>query len=219
MKKLVDDFFNHNLSLREINHTNIALIPKVNVPETVAHFRPISLCNVTYKIITKIVINRLKPVISKCISQNLGAFAPGRSIFDNILIAHELFHDFKRKKGSRGAMAVKLELEKAYDVLDWSYIKSCLIQFGFSVDWCDRIMNCITSTLFLFLLMVPLMAILPLLGVLDKETPSPPIFLFYAWNLLLNIAICLPLHLRPIWAYCLRQEVSVSLTLFLQMIA
>lgn len=95
LKNLVDDFFNQNISLKEINHTNIALIPKVNGPETMTHFRPISLCNVTYKIITKIIINRLKPILCKCISKNQGAFAPGRSIFDNILIAHELFNDFK----------------------------------------------------------------------------------------------------------------------------
>ncbi|XP_020412169.1 uncharacterized protein LOC109947117 [Prunus persica] len=96
----------------DVNHTNIALIPKVNSPKTVNHYRPICLCNVSYKIISKILVNQLRPILSKCISKNRGAFALGRSIFDNILIAHELFHDFKRNKGTRGAMAIKLDLEE-----------------------------------------------------------------------------------------------------------
>ncbi|KAI5323749.1 hypothetical protein L3X38_032821 [Prunus dulcis] len=95
VKDLVNDFFTNNIPLQDLNHTNITIIPKVDSPETVNHYRPISLCNVSYKIITKILVNRLKPLLSKCISRNQGAFGPGRSIFDNILIAHELFHDFK----------------------------------------------------------------------------------------------------------------------------
>lgn len=59
-----------------------------------------------------------------------------------------MFHDFKRKKGSRGARAIKLDLEKAYDLLDWEYIRGCLSQFGFSIDWYDCIMNCVSSTSF-----------------------------------------------------------------------
>lgn len=131
---LVKDFFLNNLPLNPINHTNIALIPKIDNPEVVDHFRPIGLCNVIYKIITEIIITRLRPILTKCISLNQGAFAPGRSIFDNILIAHELFSDFKRKKGSCGAMALKLDLEKAYDLLDWNYITACLLKFGFSAN-------------------------------------------------------------------------------------
>lgn len=77
-------------------------------PEVVSHYRPISLCNVIYKVITKIMINRLRPLLQQLISQNQGAFAPGKSIIDNILIAHELFSDFQKKKGRVGAMAIKL---------------------------------------------------------------------------------------------------------------
>lgn len=83
---IVNGFFQNCSSLSSINHTNIVLIPKVDNPETVSSFRPISLCNVIYKVISKVMINRLKPVLKVCISQNQGAFAPGRSIMDNILI-------------------------------------------------------------------------------------------------------------------------------------
>ncbi|KAL6209023.1 hypothetical protein ACLB2K_019966 [Fragaria x ananassa] len=82
-----------------------------------------------YKIITKIMIKRLKPLLEKCISKNQGAFAPGRAIQDNILIAHEIFSDFHRRTGRNSAMAVKLDLEKAFDLLDWPYIQACLCWF------------------------------------------------------------------------------------------
>lgn len=95
---LVHDFFLNGTPLNINNHTNIALIPKQDNQELVNHYRPISLCNVAYKIIAKIIVNRLRPLLNKCISPNQGAFAPGKSIFDNILIAHELFSSFNKKR-------------------------------------------------------------------------------------------------------------------------
>lgn len=105
-----------------------------------------------YKVITQIMINRLRPLLQQLISQNQGAFVPGKSIIDNILIAHELFSDFQKKKGRVGAMAIKLDLEKAYDLLDWSYIQACLSKFGFHEHWISRVMNCITTTSFSILI-------------------------------------------------------------------
>lgn len=72
---MVNDFFQNNSSLKLINHTNIALIPKVENPEIFSNYRPISLCNVSYKIITKIIINRLKPLLNFCISKNQSALS------------------------------------------------------------------------------------------------------------------------------------------------
>lgn len=101
---MIKGIFNDSTTLNLINHTNIALIPKVDEPSKVNDFRPISLCNVSYKILTKILVKRLKPLLTKCISKNQGAFAPGRAIQDNVLIAHELFSDFQRKKGRVGSL-------------------------------------------------------------------------------------------------------------------
>lgn len=121
-------------------------------PEVVSNFRPISLCNVNYKIISKILVSRIKPLLDSCISKNQRAFAPRRSIQDNILIAHEIFVSFKSKKGRKGAMAIKLDLEKAYDFLGCDYIKEVLSKFGFNDHWIKLIMECITSTSFSILI-------------------------------------------------------------------
>ena len=112
-----DKFHNGHL-LKEINMNFITLIPKLESPEASHHYRPISLCNVSYKIIAKILANRVKPFLNKIISPLQGAFAPGRLINDNIMLAHEIMYCFKKKKGETSYMAVKLDMEKVYDRLE-----------------------------------------------------------------------------------------------------
>ena len=108
----VQSFFRGGFLLKEFNHTNIALIPKKDNPNLVHHFRPISLTNFNYKNISKILSNRFKPVLHKIISPTQSAFLKGRSIYDNTIIAHEVFHSMKQKKGNGGSMALKLDMEK-----------------------------------------------------------------------------------------------------------
>ncbi|XP_071925086.1 uncharacterized protein [Coffea arabica] len=105
------------------NETLISLIPKVEHPVFVSQFRPISLCNVAYKIITKILVNRLKPILGQCISQNQSAFVPGRQIIDNVLMAHEYIHWLNGKRnGKETYMTVKFDMSKAYDRVEWDLI-------------------------------------------------------------------------------------------------
>jgi len=87
--------------LRQINHTFLALIPKGDNPTETQHFRPISLCNTVYKTISKILVNRLRPLLDKIVSPFQSAFIPGRSIHENILLTHEIMHKFKKTKANK----------------------------------------------------------------------------------------------------------------------
>ena len=107
---------NFSSILKSINHTFITLIPKVNNPEKVYDFRPIGLCNVIYKIISKVIVNRLKPMLNSIISETQSAFITDKLITDNILIAFESLHHMKTScTGKKGFMAMKLDMSKAYD--------------------------------------------------------------------------------------------------------
>ncbi|XP_074287816.1 uncharacterized protein LOC141612970 [Silene latifolia] len=130
----------------DINRTSITLIPKNNCPESVAHYRPISLCNVIMRIVTKCIANRLKPMMSGLVGEYQNGFIPGRSIADNILISHEIFsHISTKTKGKKGYMALKIDMSKAYDRLRWNFIRATLLTMGFPNNIVNLIMNCIQS--------------------------------------------------------------------------
>ena len=105
-----------------LNKTLIALIPKIQEPETLGNYRPISLCNTLYKVVIKIIVARLRPYLDKLISPMQTAFVPGRKGVDNVIIAQEIIHSLGKKRGRTGYMALKIDLEKAYDKLEWSFI-------------------------------------------------------------------------------------------------
>jgi hypothetical protein len=112
VRKSVLDFLNHDIFDPSINRTYIALVPKIKSPKFLTDYRPISLCNVLYKLSSKVLANRLKRVLHQIISPNQSAFIPGRLITDNILIAFEAMHTMdKRMKGKEGYMALKARHE------------------------------------------------------------------------------------------------------------
>ena len=102
------DFLNNGNMLPNINHTNIVLIPKVKNPKRMSEFRPRSLCNVIYKIISKVLANRLKQILPQIISPSKSAFVPGRLITDNVLVAYETLHMNSRKKREEGFHGIEV---------------------------------------------------------------------------------------------------------------
>ena len=116
VSRFVIQILNNGEMNKELNLTYIALIPKIANPSCVTEFRPISLCNVLYKLISKTLANRLKLVLHEIISHHQSAFVPGRLISDNILAAYETLHTMQSKMwGKVGYMVVKLDMSKAYD--------------------------------------------------------------------------------------------------------
>ena len=108
--------------------------------------RPIALCNVILKIITKVLANRLKSVLPRVISETQSAFLKGRLITDNVLLAFELLHTMKRNtRKKKGEVAMKIDISKAYDRMDWNYLRLIMLKLGFSTQWVYMIMVCVTS--------------------------------------------------------------------------
>jgi hypothetical protein len=114
--KAVLDFLNNGNFDTSINATYIALIPKIKNPTCIIEYRPISLCNVLYKLIARVLANRMKQILPNIISLTQSAFIFGRLITDNVLVAFEALHTSDvRMSGRQGYMTLKLDMSKAYD--------------------------------------------------------------------------------------------------------
>lgn len=142
---LIKGIFNGNEIPKELNKTLIVLVPKSDNPISLKLFRPISLCPVIYKTITKLLANRLKSILPDLIGPTQTSFIRGRHITENIVVAQEVIHLMRRKKGRIGQMAIKVDLEKAYDRLSWDFIYETLREFGLPTILVRLIMECITT--------------------------------------------------------------------------
>ena len=143
---MVKAFFASGELDERINQTNICLIPKTERPKSMSEFRPISLCNVSYKIISKILSTRLKKILPKLISETQSAFVACRLITDNILIAQEMFHALRTNPSCQSKyVAIKTDMSKAYDRVEWSFLEELMERMGFDGRWINRIMRCISS--------------------------------------------------------------------------
>ena len=129
--RAVLNFLNRGGASDGLNKTTIVLIPKVKNPQDIKQFRPISLCNVVYKLCSKVLANRMKGFLDEIISEEQSAYVPGRLITDNVLIAYESIHYLRNKKGKTGDRAIKLDMAKAYDHVEWRYLQSIMQALGF----------------------------------------------------------------------------------------
>lgn len=124
---------------------HLVLLPKTDKPSKITQFRPISPCNVSYKIVIKVIANKFKAMRKDIISPNQASFIQGRQNIDNVLIYQEVEHSLKQRKGVKGAMILKLDLKKAYDHMEWAFILDSLKVAGIPMELINPIMSCISS--------------------------------------------------------------------------
>jgi hypothetical protein len=143
----IQSFFESGLLLKELNATILTLVPKKLNASFMRDFCPITCCNVLYKCITKIISNRMIPLLDSLVSWNQSSFIPGRNIFKNVLLAQELVRNYHRKDG-QPRCTMKIDLMKAYDLVNWDFTIYCLTCFGFLAKFISWVRECITSPWF-----------------------------------------------------------------------
>lgn len=178
-----------------INETLLVLIPKGDRQETVKHFRHISLCNVMYKIISKVLVLRLKKFIFELVNLLQASFIPGHYASDNILITQEMLHSIQASKAVKGGMLVKLNPEKAYDKVEWSFFLDTLRSFHFLPATINHISSCISTTSLSVLWNGERTnAFSPSRGLCQGDPLSPYLFVLYLERLSSKIALSVELN-------------------------
>ena len=123
------------------NYVVLALIPKEKEANSFDRFRPISLCNIGYKIITKIIAKRLTGILPHIIPENQGGFIKGRRIWDNIILIQEAIHSIL-KHGEKG-MVVKIDLANAFDRVSCIFLLNAMARYGFDLSFIRWVKSCI----------------------------------------------------------------------------
>eukprot|EP00253_Pinus_taeda_P001472 PITA_01472 len=173
--------------LKSLNSTFLALIPKVEEAKNPDKFRPITLCNVIYKIISKVIASRLKMILPDIISEEKSGYVEGRQIFDNILLAQEMIHSLHSRK--EAGMLLQLDLSKAYDKVSWRYLEAVLKAFGFCSTWIKWIMALIRSPRYSILVNgAPSAPFAPSRGIRQGDPLSPFLFIILMEGLRRTIA-------------------------------
>lgn len=141
--RFITEFHRNGKLVKGINTTFIVLIPKVDNPQRLNEFRPISLVGSMYKILAKLLANRLRGVLGSVISETQSAFIQNRQILDGILIANEVVNEATKLK--KDLMLFKVDFEKAYDSVDWGYLDAVMDRMSFPGLWRKWIRECVGS--------------------------------------------------------------------------
>jgi len=139
--RFINEFHRNGKLAKGINTTFIVLIPKVDNPQRLNEFRPISLVGSMYKILAKLLANRLRGVLGSVISESQTAFIKNRQILDGILVANEVVDEATKLK--KDLMLFKVDFEKAYDSVDWGYLDAVMERMSFPVLWRKWIRECV----------------------------------------------------------------------------
>jgi hypothetical protein len=180
--EIIEDSRSSGQVLPALNVTFLALIPKEGQISHPTQFRPIALCNVIYKLLTKVIARRLKPILPGIISLEQSGYVEGRQIMDSVILAHEVIHSLQKTR--MPGMILKLDLSKAFDKLSWDYMRAMLLAFGFDHLWVEWILNLTSSAFFSILVNgVPSHPFSPSRGIRQGDPLSPFLFIIMAEGL------------------------------------
>lgn len=160
-----------------MNHTFIVLIPKVDRATRVHQFQPITLCNVMFKFITKILAGRLRHLLENIISPAQAAFVPHQNITDNTILNHEVMHFMNTHKGKYAYMSMKIDMAKAYGRIESDPLKHILALHGFSLQFINLLNECVSTPTYSILINdAPCGFFLASRGIRQGDPMSPTLF-------------------------------------------